>query len=176
LYPTAAGGMANKMVSLGSSESPLIYTRSDPTLTSTSISVDSKPPPNQLYSGLQGHNQSLTYDQHQPPGSPGSQVTLYGPASTASYISKFSIPGDPSAQYWTTSANGSPTPIDYVGSSYGGTALQNSVVADGVTTSSPMQQTAFTTFGSNGGSGPSTSWNMSFEESYDASEYNLIMI
>jgi hypothetical protein len=170
LYPTSAGGMANKVVPLGSSESPLIYTRSDPTLTSTSISVDTKPPATQLYS------QTLTYDQHQPPGSPNSQVTLYGPGSTASYISKFSIPGDPSAQYWTTSANGSPTPIDYVGSGYGGTALQNSVVADGATTSSPLQQTAFTTFGNNGGAGPSTSWNMSFDDSYDASEYNLLMI
>lgn len=177
LYPTSAGGMANKVVSLGSSESPLIYTRSDPTLTSTSISVDSKPSATQLYSGLQGHNQSLTYDQHQPPGSPNSQqVTLYGHGTTASYISKFSMPADPSAQYWTTSANGSPTAIDYVGSGYGGTALQNSVVTDGVTTSSPMQQTAFTTFGSNGGAGPSTSWNMSFEDNYDASEYILVTI
>lgn len=170
LYPTSAGGMANKVVSLGSSESPLIYTRSDPTLTSTSISVDSKPSATQLYSGLQGHNQSLTYDHHQPPGSPNAQqVTLYGPGATASYISKFSMPADPSAQYWTTSANGSPTAIDYVGSGYGGTALQNSVVTDGVTTSSPMQETAFTTFGSNGGAGPSTSWNMSFDENYSTS-------
>jgi hypothetical protein len=177
LYPTSTGGMANKVVSLGSSESPLIYTRSDPTLTSTSISVDSKPSATQLYSGLQGHNQSLTYDQHQPPASPNSQqVTLYGHGATASYISKFSMPPDPSAQYWTTSANGSPTAIDYVGSGYGGTALQNSVVTDGVTTSSPMQQTAFPTFGSNGGGGPSTSWNMSFEDNYDASEYSLVMI
>jgi hypothetical protein len=169
LYP--AGGMPSKVVSLGSSESPLIYTRSDPTLTSTSITVDSKPSTTQLYSGLQGRGQSLSYDQHQPPGSPTSQVTLYGQGGTASYISKFSIPGDPSAQYWTTSANGSPTAIDYVGSSYGGTALQNSVVTDGVTTSSPMQQTAFATFGTNGGAGPSTSWNMSFEDTYDPSEY-----
>jgi hypothetical protein len=78
------------------------------------------------------------------------------------------MPADPSAQYWTTSATESPTAIDYVGSGYGG------AVTDGVTTSSPMQQNAFTTFGSNGGAGPSTSWNMSFEENYDASEYSLV--
>jgi hypothetical protein len=177
LYPTTAGGLTSKVVPLGSSESPLIYSRSDPTLTSTSISVDSKPSGTQLYSGLQGHNQSLAYDQHQPPASPNSQqVTLYGHGATASYISKFSMPGDPSTQYWATSANGSPTAMDYVGSGYAGTALQNSVVGDGVTTSSPMQQAAFATFGSNGGPGPSTSWNMSFEESYDTSEYNLVII
>ncbi|XP_069676713.1 uncharacterized protein [Periplaneta americana] len=167
LYPTTAGGMTNKVVTIGE-QSPLIYTKSDPTLTSSSISVNSKPSATQLYNSIQGHNQSLTYDQHQPPGSPNShQLTLYGPGgSTASYISKFSISTDPSTPYWTTSANGSPTAIDYVGSGYGGTTLQNSVVTDGVTTSSPVQQTAYTTFGPNGGAGPS-SWNMPFEENYD---------
>jgi len=168
LYPTSAGGMANKVVSLGSSESPLIYTKSDPTLTSTSISVNSKSPATQLYSGLQGHNQSLVYDQHQPPGSPNSQqVTLYGHGSTASYISKFSVSSDPSTQYWATSANGSPTSIDYVSSGYGGTGLQSSVVTDGVSTSSPLQQTAYPAFGNSGNAGPSTSWNMPFEDTYD---------
>jgi len=171
LYPTPAGGMANKVVSLGSSESPLIYTKSDPTLTSTSISVNSKSPATQLYSGLQGHNQSLVYDQHQPPGSPTSQqVTLYGHGGTASYISKFSVSSDPSTQYWATSANGSPTSIDYVSSGYGGTGLQSSVVTDGVSTSSPLQQTAYPAFGNNGNAGPSTSWNMPFEDTYDPSE------
>lgn len=171
LYPTSAGGMANKVVSLGSSESPLIYTKSDPTLTSTSISVNSKSSATQLYSSLQGHSQSLVYDQHQPPASPNSQqVTLYGHGGTANYISKFSVSSDPSAQYWTTSANGSPTAIDYVNSGYGGTGLQSSVVTDGVSTSSPMQQAAYTTFGNNGSAGPSTSWNMSFDDGYDASE------
>ncbi|KDR17122.1 GATA-binding factor A [Zootermopsis nevadensis] len=132
LYPTSAGGMTNKVVSLGSSESPLIYTKSDPTLTSTSISVNSKSSTPQLYSGMQVHNQSLTYDQHQTSGSPTSQqITLYGHGGTASYISKFPMPTDPSTQYWTTSGNGSPTALDYVGSGYGGTALQNSVVTDG---------------------------------------------
>lgn len=175
LYPTSAGGMTNKVVSLGSSESPLIYTKSDPTLTSTSISVNSKSSAPQLYSGLQGHNQSLSYEQHQPTGSPNSQqITLYGHGGSASYISKFSMSTDPSTQYWTTSGNGSPTAIDYVGSGYGGTALQNSVVTDGVTTSSPMQQTAYTTFGTNGGAGPSTSWNMAFDDNYDPSEYNSV--
>jgi hypothetical protein len=172
LYSAPAGGMTNKVVSLGSSESPLIYTKSDPTLTSTSISVNSKTSAPQLYSGLQGHNQSLTYDQHQPSGSPNSQqITLYGHGGSTSYISKFSISADPSAQYWTTSGNGSPPAIDYVGSGYAGTALQSAVVNDGVTASSPVQQTAYAAFGSNGGAGPSTPWNVSFDDNYDTSEY-----
>lgn len=171
LYPTPPGGMGNKVVSLGSSESPLIYTKSDPTLTSTSISVNSKSPATQLYSSLQGHNQSLVYDQHQPSASPNSQqVTLYGHGGTASYISKFSVSSDPSAQYWATSANGSPTSIDYASSGYGGTGLQSPVVTDGVSTSSQMQQTAYSAFGNNGSAGPSTSWNMPFDDTYDPSE------
>jgi hypothetical protein len=173
-HPTSAGGIANKVVSLESSESPLMYTKSDPTLTSTSISVNSKSSAQQLYGGLQGHNQSLNYDQHQPSGSPNSQqITLYGHAGSTSYIGKFSMSADPNAQYWTTPGNGSPTAIDYVGSGYGGAALQNSVITDGVTTSSPLQQNAYTAFGSNVGAGPSTSWSMPFDDNYDPSECDL---
>ncbi|PSN37312.1 hypothetical protein C0J52_21028 [Blattella germanica] len=160
LYPTSSGGISNK-VPFGSAESPLIYTKSDPTLTSTSISANHKSSTSQLYSGIQ--SQSLAYDPHQQPSSPNSQqVTLYGHGSSANCITKFSISTDTTGQYWTTSANGSPTPIDYVGSGYGGASM----ISDGVT-SSPMQQASYTTFGSNGGAVASTSWNMPFDDGYD---------
>jgi hypothetical protein len=36
-----------------------------------------------------------------------------------------------------------------------------------------MQQAAYTTFGNNGSAGPSTSWNMPFDDGYDTSEPKL---
>ena len=166
LYPTSSGGLSNKAVAFGSNESPLIYTKSDPTLTSTSINASSKASTSQLYSGIQA--QSLTYDPHQQPGSPNSHVTLYGHGNSANCMTRLSLSTDTTGQYWAASAGESPTHIDYVASNYGG-ALQNPMMNDGVTTSSPMQQATYT-FGNNGGAVASTSWTMPFDDNYETSK------
>ncbi|KAJ9582532.1 hypothetical protein L9F63_003090 [Diploptera punctata] len=161
LYPPSSGGLPNKAVAFGSNESPLIYTKSDPTLTSTSINANSKPSTSQLYS-IQ--TQSLTYDPHQQPGSPNSHVTLYGHGNSANCMTRLSLSADASGQYWTP-AGESPTHIDYVTSGYGAT-LQNPMMSDGVSTSSSMQQAAYS-FTNNGGAVASTSWTMPFDENYE---------
>ena len=167
LYQSSSGGLSNKSVAFGTNESPLIYTKSDPTLTSTSINANSKSSTSQLYSSIQ--SQPLTYDPHQQPGSPNSHITVYGHGNSANCMTRLSLSTDSSGQYWAASE--SPTHIDYVASGYGG-ALQNSMLNDGVSTSSSMQQAY--AFGNNGGAVPSTSWGMPFDDSYETSKLSFI--
>ncbi|KAJ8871739.1 hypothetical protein PR048_028075 [Dryococelus australis] len=155
LYTLCPSPMGSKQVVLsGSPDATLVYMKSDPTLASSL-----KPPPT-AQQILYGH-----YDQ-QAPGSPGpQQVTLYGAGSASyQYISK--LPPDSGPQYWTTSAGGSPTHVDYVGGGYCGAGLQGPISADGVPAGSSMQLPN----GSYGSGGPSTSWTMGLDDSYDPSK------
>lgn len=126
-------------------ESPSsVYIKSDPTLTSSSL--------------LGPRTASLHYEH---PNSPGSQMTLYGTATSASY----QYPKPMNEQYWQTGGHSSPPTLEYV-QGYPGVAT----IAGNNATS--MQLYSGGEY-SVGGGGPSPPWSTlplgSGDETFDGS-------